>query len=348
MIPVISLILVMAHPEALEFSPLYKEFMSLTDSEALFYAYFTRTSSTLEIDPNRLYRLKRGVRSFMHCKEGKKKKIQVCTDMDGNRTSCYEGIKKDRINRNPIRILAVGDSNTFGWCLSFEDSWPSRLETYLNERSDRCVQVINAGVFGYTSLQCLETVKEILDSYPHYFHIAIFWAGRNDQNSAFKRTDRQWINWMGERDGSYSLIQNEKTLHRFFYLNYLLVAGLSDFMIRDQKDFTPKVSHLEFESNVMSTMTLLQSQGIIPYCLSYEPNEGYVIRKDALPDDVDVIYPFEELRSIKNSFSNSDAEPWFLFSDDVHLNEEGSDSLGQILVDRITATDYFRENSNLL
>src|SRR6185369_9035870 len=59
------------------------------------------------------------------------------------------------------RILAVGDSCTFGWRVSEADTYPAQLEAVLNRRAggDR-YQVINAGVPGYTSYQGLVYLQE--------------------------------------------------------------------------------------------------------------------------------------------------------------------------------------------
>ena len=45
------------------------------------------------------------------------------------------------------RILALGDSQTFGVGLSLADSWPGQLELALNQRGDaRRLEVLNAGL----------------------------------------------------------------------------------------------------------------------------------------------------------------------------------------------------------
>lgn len=52
------------------------------------------------------------------------------------------------------RIIALGNSCTFGWGVAFGDTWVHRLQKLLNEQmSNRTIEVINAGVPGYTSLQ---------------------------------------------------------------------------------------------------------------------------------------------------------------------------------------------------
>jgi lysophospholipase L1-like esterase len=59
------------------------------------------------------------------------------------------------------RILAIGDSCTFGWRVSEDETYPAQLEGLLNQRAGgERYQVINAGVPGYTSYQGLEYLRE--------------------------------------------------------------------------------------------------------------------------------------------------------------------------------------------
>lgn len=44
-----------------------------------------------------------------------------------------------------LRVLALGDSFTYGWGVRAEDSWPERLERLLSGRRAGPVQVVNAG-----------------------------------------------------------------------------------------------------------------------------------------------------------------------------------------------------------
>jgi lysophospholipase L1-like esterase len=52
-----------------------------------------------------------------------------------------------------FRILCVGDSVTFGHWVEAEEAYPRRLEQVLQERSPGPVQVVNAGVPGYSPFQ---------------------------------------------------------------------------------------------------------------------------------------------------------------------------------------------------
>lgn len=53
-----------------------------------------------------------------------------------------------------FRILAIGDSTTFGQHLADDETWPSQLQQMLDPKGER-IEVINAGVIGASSFQGL-------------------------------------------------------------------------------------------------------------------------------------------------------------------------------------------------
>lgn len=59
-----------------------------------------------------------------------------------------------------FRILALGDSFTYGYYVHNEEAWPSRLEEILNQRLAVPVQVFNAGVPGYTIVDELDYLRD--------------------------------------------------------------------------------------------------------------------------------------------------------------------------------------------
>lgn len=60
-----------------------------------------------------------------------------------------------------LRIVAMGDSSTFGWGVESEETYPRRLEALLRARHPgRRIEVINLGVCGYSSFQGLILLRQ--------------------------------------------------------------------------------------------------------------------------------------------------------------------------------------------
>lgn len=71
------------------------------------------------------------------------------------------GLRNDReIEENAVRILAIGDSFTYGMYVHNHETFPARLEERLNQLLPVEVQVLNAGVPGYTIQDELEYLHE--------------------------------------------------------------------------------------------------------------------------------------------------------------------------------------------
>jgi lysophospholipase L1-like esterase len=58
------------------------------------------------------------------------------------------------------RIIALGDSNTFGWDVDDGANWPAQLQSRFDASHSR-TEVINAGVWGYSSFQGERRFKEL-------------------------------------------------------------------------------------------------------------------------------------------------------------------------------------------
>lgn len=93
-----------------------------------------------------------------------------------------------------VRILAIGESTTFGLGVDPSQSYPAQLEAILRERLSGPVTVINAGVPGQTSTSILRTIDSLLAEHRPSVVLALF--GVNDLNEALNDlSSRRVLGW---------------------------------------------------------------------------------------------------------------------------------------------------------
>lgn len=101
--------------------------------------------------------------------------IEITTNSDGLRDIDHTINKPD----NVYRIIALGDSFTFGWGVNLNDTWWKVLEDKLNsEKSSRYkYEIINLGVFMYTyDQQFLRLKDKGLNYQPDMVIQGIYWS----------------------------------------------------------------------------------------------------------------------------------------------------------------------------
>ena len=86
------------------------------------------------------------------------------------------------------RVFALGDSNTFGWAVDDGANWPSQLQG-LFTADGLAVEVINAGVWGYTSFQGLRRFHELIAFRPDVVLVSF---GANDAHPV-RVPDAQYV-----------------------------------------------------------------------------------------------------------------------------------------------------------
>lgn len=100
---------------------------------------------------------------------------------DGERRADAErGSDDGRGPDAPLRVLALGDSSTFGWGVPAQAAYPARAERLLEQRrrSSRAAEVYNLGVPGYSSFQGVSLLRHVaLDLDPDAL---LFSFGSND------------------------------------------------------------------------------------------------------------------------------------------------------------------------
>jgi lysophospholipase L1-like esterase len=77
---------------------------------------------------------------------------------------------------NGIVVLGLGDSFTFGLGVEDRQTWPAKLENYLNKSNNKKYSVINAGTISYGIFQEMDILKEkglILN--PNVIIHALYW-----------------------------------------------------------------------------------------------------------------------------------------------------------------------------
>ena len=109
------------------------------------------------------------------------------TPVETNRFGWRDGEYRREKGAGTFRVICIGDSRVFGLGLRAEDTYPKQLERMLRERHPgTAIEVINAGVPGYTSREGAALVREILPPFRPDLVIVSF--GHNDR---WKSPNRQ-------------------------------------------------------------------------------------------------------------------------------------------------------------
>jgi lysophospholipase L1-like esterase len=107
-----------------------------------------------------------------------------------------------RPSERTLRILVLGDSAAFGAGVRYEDTFSSRLESKLTGAGFD-VEVIDAGVEGFTVRQGLERYRSLGRTYHAELVIAAF-SGANDLASACDLADAEKIQTLAQRNHGFA------------------------------------------------------------------------------------------------------------------------------------------------
>jgi lysophospholipase L1-like esterase len=89
------------------------------------------------------------------------------------------GLRDDEISPRPVRgvwrVLALGDSQTFGTGLDIEETWPKQLERVLNDQGPLRWEVVNAGIPGTDTWQHEILLERLLEAlHPRVVVLALY------------------------------------------------------------------------------------------------------------------------------------------------------------------------------
>jgi len=142
-------------------------------------------------DPNLFWRFREG----KHIDSRRFSYIDYNINSDGRRGP----ERTEQKQPGTFRVVALGNSCTFGWGVPYNNIWTTRLETSLHSRWETGdVEVINAGVPGYSSHQGLIYLRnELFDLDPDILLIMFGWndhwsAGHNIPD-AEQQPPSQWV-----------------------------------------------------------------------------------------------------------------------------------------------------------
>lgn len=171
------------------------------------------------------------------------------------------------------RILAVGDSSTFGWQVPEDQSYPLQLETRLDALYGKGrYHVLNAGIPGYTSHHGIGA----LERYGPTLHpgIVIIAFGYNDsirQGDVEEqlRANSGWVRLLAADDFLLT--------HSIFYqwVRHILARGV------DRSAAAPRVSPERFAQNLRTMVERTRALGATPILLCF-PADGRVFQDDEL------------------------------------------------------------------
>ena len=154
------------------------------------------------------------------------------------------------------RVLAIGDSCTFGIGVADDATWPAQMEQVLNRTPDgRGYQVINAGVPGYTAFQGLRYLAERGLALEPDIVVAGF--GFNDASSWASRSDFDVARGVALRGWDETLAHS-----RLYVALRDLALWIRPPRIPVEGFGHPRLSAREFSATLLKMNAVLQDQNV--------------------------------------------------------------------------------------
>jgi len=154
--------------------------------------------------------------------------------------------------KGKIRIFALGDSNTFGWDVDDGVNWPAQLNTMVQADAPS-IEVINAGVWGYTSFQGLARFKELLAFEPDMVLVSF---GGNDAHRV-QVPDKEYVR-------RHDRIDRLTRASRRLRLAQAMVAGfdLAGMAVQGSGALVPRVSLDDYRAHLREIIALGRARNV--------------------------------------------------------------------------------------
>ena len=177
----------------------------------------------------------------------------------------FRGISYEKKKPKGVaRIICCGGSSTWGWPL--EDTakiYPAQLEKLLQGYyPDKKIEVINAGVGGYSSFQIVQYLKNTLLDYEP--DIITFCTGANDNNFNsdihITLSDKEYWNYLQKKRSKpvqpFEVVAGR--LNRFL-TNFRFYNGMSEIIYRIRNKPQRRVPLKDFKENINELVALSKS-----------------------------------------------------------------------------------------
>ena len=244
---------------------------------------------------------------------------------------------------NILRVLSLGDSRTFGWGLADAETYSARLQSLLQAKTDKTVEVINAGVNAWSYPQILVYFRDTALKYNPDVVIlaeANLWTQFSEKNSP--KFVKQFM----------SRVRLKNFLRHFALYHYIVEVKLKDFYERHRAKFIPvdpqqdllfkeqqqKDPEAVFRSAIEDICLLARNNGIKPVLL-YLPTLDDLNKTNPPPSlrakrelSQKLGLPLVEI--IPNAQTN--ANVLYLEADPVHFNSRGNELIAGRLFETLT------------
>jgi len=243
-----------------------------------------------------------------------------------------------------LRVLCLGDSRTFGWGLSQEETYSGILEALLQkqENQHKHVEVINAGVNAWSYPQMLVYFRETAARYQPYVVIlgeANLWTQFSEQNSP------EFVQKFMNR------VRLKNILRRFAIYHFVVEVKLKDFYERNRTRFIPvdpardilfkqqqRDPETLFRRSIEALCSLAKDRGLKPMLL-YLPS----LDEAQATNSSTVLNAKRDLSKKLNlplvdltPEARTNGKALYLDADPVHYNALGNQLIAQRLFEAIT------------
>ncbi|KKS98435.1 MAG: Lipolytic protein G-D-S-L family [Candidatus Gottesmanbacteria bacterium GW2011_GWA2_43_14] len=232
-------------------------------------------------------------------------------------------------NKRKITIITYGDSNTQG---NEKISWALELGKELERKFDNIkVDILNAGVAGYSSYQGVNRLKDDLKKFRP--QIIIFSFGWNDAAFAAGPVDKYY-------QLQNSLLENKLlNLHTYSVIKYHINKAGEKFQDERTKVNIPRVPSDEYQENLNLFIDIAADDGFYPVLLTRPFMNSDTLNRqffDQIQKNNEAVLKISEHRSalaidIRKEFGNNPG----LFIDQSHFTNEGHKQAAKFIAGKL-------------